>query len=427
MNMSLELTSRDQSILNGDEGQARQFAMDMVVRAARIMSAPHLIDVTFLHVDACHYYGRAHLDFAQYLVDHHARFDIPAWTNTLVVNLEGPDIRPDADRDFKDEAYRLPKLYESLGAKPVWTCAPYQLPGGPGFGDQIIGSESNAVAYYNSVVGARTNKYGDFLEVCAGLVARTPFAGLHTDEGRQGTILLDVSEFSDELKSENLFHHVLGYLVGKLAGSGVPVIKGLLGNTTADQLKAISAAVAASGGVGLFHAIGVTPEAPDQSTAFHGDHPETEIMVTRDMMVNARDELSTINDGPLDMVAVGTPHFSFSEFESLVTLLDGRHIRRGVTFYVTTSRFVRDVAADEGWVASLEASGITVVVDTCTYFMPGVKDCQGRVMTNSGKWAYYAPGMLPVEGVVFGSLRECVESAIIGSVRRDPALWRALR
>ncbi len=421
--MKPDLTTRDAAILNGDEGEAKRFAMEIVVQAAEIMNATNLIDVSFLHIDACHYYGRAHIDFAQYLVDLKARFDIPAWTNTIPVNLEGSDIRADADPTFSREARQLPGLYEAMGAKPVWTCAPYQLLGGPEFGDQIIGSESNAVAYYNSVVGARTNKYGDFFEVCAGLVGRTPYAGLHTNAGRRGTLLLDVSDFSDDLKSENMFHHVLGYLTGKLAGAGVPVIKGLLSDTTKDQLKAISAAVAASGGVGLFHAIGVTPEAPDLETVFQGQSPRQTIKVSSDMLMNARDQLTTVSNGPVAMVAVGTPHFSFSEFQSLTALMDGQLVHDDVTFYVTTSRFVRDMVAQEGWLEMLENAGIDVIVDTCTYFTPAVKNCRGRVMTNSAKWAYYAPGMLPIDGVVFGSLRECVETAIRGAAWRDPDLW----
>lgn len=424
--MSLQLSSRDERILAGDEGEAKQFAMEMVVRAATILNAPCLIDVGFVHIDACHYYGRVHLDFARYLTTRNARFPVPAWTNTLPVNLEGPDIRPDADDVTRDEARQLPALYERMGAKPVWTCAPYQLPGGPVQGDQIIGSESNAVAYYNSVVGARTNKYGDFLEVCAGLVARAPYAGLHTDAARRGTVLVDASGFPDEIKSENLFHHVLGYLTGKIAGSGIPVIRGLPSSTSEDQLKAISAAVAASGSVGLFHAIGVTPEAPDRISAFHGGEPDRIITVSADMMRKALDELSTVSSGTVNMVAVGTPHFSLTEFAALVALLDGRPIHPDVIFYATTSRFVKDMASKEGWIESLEQSGVTVVVDTCTYFMPGVRNCRGRVMTNSAKWAYYAPGMLPVDGVVFGSLRECVETAISGTVWRDTLLWEAL-
>jgi predicted aconitase len=138
-------------------------------------------------------------------------------------------------------------------------------------------------------------------------------------------------------------------------------------------------------------------------------------------LARARDELSVSRDGPLDMVALGTPHFSLAEFESLIALLDGR--RAGVPVLVSTSRFIRDHASTRNWIAGLERAGVTVVVDTCTYFSPAVRGCKGRVMTNAAKWAYYAPGMLGIE-VCFGSLRECVESAVRGEVWRDPGLWK---
>ncbi len=420
---TLDLSERDRALLAGEGGEALGFAMEVVVRAAKIMGAPRLIDAGFAHIDACHYYGRAHLDFAQHLVDRGARFDIPAWANTVPVCLEGPEIRDDADPEMLAEARRLAELYEALGCLPVWTCAPYQLPGGPGFGDQIIASESNAVAYFNSALGARSNKYGDFLDVCAGLVGRVPFAGLHTDEGRRGRIAVDIAGLPEALRGTELFCHVLGHLLGRLAGSAVPVIEGLPPATDADSLKAISAAAAASGGVALFHAVGITPEAPTREAAFQGRAPDTSITVTPDMLIAARDDLSSAAAGPLAMVALGTPHFSETEFARLITLLDGRRIHPDVTLYVSTSRHVAARAREPGWIEALEKAGATVVVDTCTYFAPAVRACRGRVMTNSAKWAYYAPGMLPVE-VAFGSLGDCVASAVAGEVRRDPRLWQ---
>ena len=122
------------------------------------------------------------------------------------------------------------------------------------------------------------------------------------------------------------------------------------------------------------------------------------------------------------MVALGTPHFSLTEFERLVPLVRGRKAKPGLAFYVSTSRYVRDEAARRGWIAELENFGTTVIADTCTYYSPAVRQCRGRIMTNAAKWAYYAPGMLGVE-VSFGSLAECVESAVHGEVRRDPQLW----
>jgi len=418
----LHLTKTDTALLEGEQGEALQFAMQVVVRAARIMGAPRLIDAGFAHIDACHYNGRAHLDFAQFFVDRGERFTIPAWTNTLTVSLIKPDPRAGADPVAQGEARQVAGLYTALGCRPVWTCAPYQLPGGPGLGDHIVVGESNAVAYYNSVVGARTNKYGDFLDVCAGLTGRVPFAGLHTDAGRRAQVCFDISALPASLRKTELFCHVLGHLMGRIAGSRVPVIAGLHSDIHPDSLKAIAAAGAASGGIAMFHAVGITPEAPDLEAATGGGAFET-VVVTAQMMKTARDSLSTAStDGPVSMVALGTPHFSLTEFERAAALINGRKIDAEVELYISTSRFVAELAANKGWVQVLEQAGATILVDTCTYFAPAVRAASGRVMTNSAKWAYYAPGLLPVE-VAFGALEDCIETAVRGRITRHSAAW----
>ena len=419
----LELSERDSALLAGDGGEALAFAMSVVVAAAEIMEAPRLIDASFVHVDACHYYGRAHLDFARFFVERGQRFELPAWTNTVPVSLVQAEVRDGADPKKLAEARDLARLYGEMGCRPVWTCAPYQLPGGPGFGDQIIASESNAVAYYNSVVGARSNKYGDFLDVCAGLVGRVPFAGLHCDEARRGEVLFDLRGLPEPLRRSEIFCHVLGHLMGRMSGAAVAVIQGLPEDTPKDSLKAIAAAGAASGGIAMFHALGITPEAPNLEVVCQGRSPGQSILLTGDMLVAARDSLSSAGSGALAMVALGTPHFSVTEFQRLTELLDGRQVADTLAVYVSTSRHVAAVVAAQGGLEALERAGVQVIVDTCTYFSPAVRAARGRVMTNSAKWAYYAPGMLPVE-VAFGSLEDCVESAVRGEVWRDDALWQ---
>ncbi|MEM7428241.1 MAG: aconitase X catalytic domain-containing protein [Pseudomonadota bacterium] len=421
----LELSDADAGNLSGDNGPVTKFAARMVVRAAELLSASELIDVSFVHIDACHYYGQAHVDFAQMIVDGGVKVAVPSWTNTVPVSVELPDMRPpEKSPEFLKGARDLMTLYEQMGCRPVWTCAPYQLPGGPGLGEQIVGSESNAVTYYNSAVGARTNKYGDFLDVCCALLGRVPNAGLHRTENRRGQILFRLADdVPDALRHQEMLAHVLGHRVGKAAGSGIPVIDGLPSETSLDSLKAISAATAASGGVALFHAVGVTPEAPDQETAFQGREPEREVVLGIEELRAARDELSTARPGALEMVALGTPHFSFTEFARLAELMDGVKVSPGLVMYVSTSRHVRELIAGKGWLDQLERAGVRIVVDTCTYFTPAVRGANGRVMTNSAKWAYYAPGMLPVE-VCFGSLEDCVRSAVAGEVKRDESLWQ---
>jgi predicted aconitase len=415
-----DLTAFDRDTLSGHLGPAMQFAMELVVQAARILKAPHLIPVTYAHIDACFYNGQAHIDFAQFMLDHGAKFPIPAWTNNGVVSATHPQLyKGNPDTEMVEGAQKLMQLYADLGCKPTWTCAPYQIPGGPKFGEHIVVGESNAVSYYNSAVGARTNKYGDYLDVACALVGKAPYAGLHTDEGRQAEIWFDVSSLPEQWRSENIFHHLLGHHIGRIAGRRVPVVTGLLPSTSTDDLKAVSTAVASSGGVELWHGVGITPEAKSLEAVFkRGDIHR----LTREDLITAQAQLSTGRDGPLDMVALGTPHFSATEFRAVVEALDGR--KATIPFTITTSRFVMDYVASKGWDQILQKAGVEVIGDICSYYSPGINGMKGRVMTNSAKWAYYAPGMLPVD-VRFGSLRECVESVIAGQVKRDKTLWAA--
>ena len=418
--MTLALDGLARSRLNGGEGKAMQLATELVVKAAEIMGAERLIPISFVHIDACFYTGRAHVDFARFLLEHGARLSVPTWTNNGVVSLADPSLRPPAeDPETVAGAAELMRAYAALGCRPTWTCAPYQLEGGPRYGDHIAAGESNAVAYYNSVVGARTNKYGAYLDVACALTGLAPDAGLHRDENRQAGLHVGCGGLPEDWRREDIFAHLLGHHVGRIAGRHVPVISGLLPGASPDALKAICSAVASSGGVELWHGVGVTPEAPDLGAVFAGG--ETHRITAVDLR-RAHADLSTARDGPLAAVALGTPHFSLSEFAELARLLDGRGIKPDLTFLVSTSRVVRELAAAKGWIAELEKAGIEVPVDICTYYSPRVRGLRGRVMTNAAKWAYYAPGLLGVE-VAFGSLKECVESAVRGEVWRDPQLW----
>jgi predicted aconitase len=401
--------------------KARAFAEGIVARAAEIMGATELVPISFAHLDACFYAGEAHVEFARFMLDGGAEFAVPTWTNNGLVSLEQPDLRPEAEDPERVRGARtLMKLYENMGAKPVFTCAPYQLPGRPKLGDHIVAGESNAVTFYNSVIGARTNKYGDYLDVACAILGKAPLAGLHTDEGRKARVLFRVRKISEACRREDVFYHLLGHHIGRTAGERVVAIDGLAKDAGEDRLKALSSACAASGGVELWHGIGVTPEAPELDAVFESGKT---LEIGREDLAAARRQLTSARDGPLDMIALGTPHFSVTEFDGLAAALDGRKIKPGLVFYVSTSRFVRGVAGKQ--IAELERAGIQVVTDVCTYYSPAVRGAKGRVMTNAAKWAYYAPGMLGVE-VCFGSLKECAESAVRGEVWRDRALWSGL-
>jgi predicted aconitase len=397
--------------------------MRVIVRLARALDAPALRDVTRAHIDGCLYHGQAGLDFAQRLVALGGRVVVPTTLNVGSLDLLQPQLyRGDAATGHA--ARQLMDAYLALGCRPTWTCAPYQLTDRPAFGEQIAWAESNAIVFANSVLGARTERYGDFLDICAALTGRVPDRGLHQDAGRRGEIVFELADVPERLRHVDVCYPVLGHLIGQATGSAIPVIVGLPATATEDQLKALGAAAASSGSVALFHAVGVTPEAPTLEAALQGQPPERVVPVTRAELLAARDSLSSARDGRLTTVSLGTPHFSLSEFAALRALLAGRRVHPDVDCYVSTGRDIRAELAQRGWLAELEDAGLRVVVDTCTYITPILRRREGVAMTNSAKWAYYAPGNLGV-AVVFGSLRECVESAVTGAIWRDAELWDA--
>src|SRR5262245_21810192 len=200
-----------------------------------------------------------------------------------------------------------------MGTIPLWTCAPYQTEHAPKFGEQIAWGESNAIAFANSVLGARTERYPDYLDIAAAIAGRVPAIGLHLDENRRGQLVLDLKAIPGSIAGRDDFYPVLGTLAGKLAGERVPVLANLDAHPTEDQLKALGAAAASSGSVALFHVVGVTPEAPTLDAALHGRPPDETIEVSLADLKAARRELETATGEELDLVVLGSPHFSFEE------------------------------------------------------------------------------------------------------------------
>ncbi len=419
--MNLQLTGDDVAMLAGEQGEATALAMRIIVRLAELQRATRLLDIEAAHIDSCLYHGRAGLDFAQRLAEAGGQVVVPTTLNVSSLDLLHPE-RYRGDDATRDAARALMDAYTTMGATPSWTCAPYQLPGRPGVGEHIAWGESNAIVFANSVLGARTDRYGDFVDICAALTGRVPDAGLHRDDARLATVVIDVSGLPERMLGSSLLYPVLGHLVGGRVGTGVPAIVGLSPQTSEDDLKALGAAAASSGGVAMFHAVGITPEAPDLVTALGGRGPVGTHRVTIEHVRDARDDLSTFTTGTLDAVSVGTPHLSVREIEALAAAVDGQRFHDGLEFYANTHRFALQEAAERGLVERCETAGVRFVVDTCTYITPILSPTTRTVMTDSAKWAYYAPGNLGVE-VAFGSLRECVASAVAGEVTRDDDLW----
>ncbi|MGB7859558.1 MAG: aconitase X catalytic domain-containing protein [Acidimicrobiia bacterium] len=406
----MNLSERDQAMLNGDLGSGVELAMRLLVEVGTAQGGHDLIDITSAHIDGCLYHGRAGVDFARELADGGSRVAVPTTLNVSSLDLLHPELYRGSAESASASKIQM-DAYVSMGCQPTWTCSPYQLAHRPGLGDQIAWGESNAIVFANSVLGARTERYGDFMDICCALTGRAPNVGLHTTDGRRARMVVDLN-FDDGLLDEELTYPLIGGAIGKWAGNRVVAIVGLDARASEDRLKALGAAAASTGAVAMFHAVGVTPESATLEDATQGINPDRRVAVGASELAEAFDVFNQ-SAGTLGAVTVGTPHFSLSEFLALHEMIG--HRRTKVPFYVNTGREVLTEIVKLGLTDRIEEFGATIVTDTCAYITPIIGDVDGVVMTNSGKAAFYAPGNLGVQ-VAFGSLRDCVESAETGRV-----------
>ena len=419
--MTLVLDVEERAILDGESGPAPRLAMRILCRMASMYGATSLLRITRAHIDGVILTGAAGLEFAEQLADLGGQVSVP--TSLNVMSMDQHRWRDwDQAPDFAGRALRLGQAYVRMGARATFTCAPYQTEHAPSFGEQIAWSESNAVAFANSVIGARTNRYGDYLDICCALVGKVPAAGLHLDEPRLATILLELDPLPAGLADRDDFYPVLGYLMGSLVGGEVAVVSGLTARPTEDQMKALGAAAASSGEVAMFHIAGITPEAPTVADALGHRPPGRTLRISLEDLRTARSALSTATGSRLDVVAFGSPHCSLAECRTLAGLMDGRTAAENVEVFVTTSRAVRDLLARSGELQKLEKFGARVVADTCIVVAPLVNPDAQVLMTNSAKYAHYGPGLLGVDSV-FATTDECVESAVLGRVTRADGPW----
>ena len=421
----MRLSAQDREILAGAQGRARQVALQVVLRMARLQGATELIDVVQAHIDGCIYTGSASLRFAEQLRDWGGTVKVPTTLNAISVDQRRWRALG-IDAAFGEPASALAQAYVDMGAQASFTCAPYLLESAPKAGEQIVWAESNAVVYANSVLGAYTAKYADYLDICIALIGRAPMAGCHLPGNRHADLVLRVPAPAG---ADDAYYPLLGYHLGLLCGSRIPAVCGLeAAHPRLDDLKAFGAAFATSSAAPMFHIVGVTPEAPTLQAALGDKRPDGDSTVTlQDLQASWR-ELDSAPQSRCDLVALGNPHFSVTECEALAQLLRGRIRHPATATVLTLGRAVHEKARASGAMAVLEAFGVTVITDTCWCMLEEpVVPVEARViMTNSGKYAHYAPG-LTGRKVHFGSLADCAEVACTGHAKGTLPAWLQTR
>ncbi|CUX53433.1 conserved hypothetical protein [Agrobacterium deltaense Zutra 3/1] len=407
----LDLGDDDRAMLEGRDGVAVRQAMRITVAMAAQQGASALVDVTQGHIDGCIYASPANLTFAEKMAEMGAKVRVPTTMNAISVD-KAHWRSQGMPEDFGDPAARLADAYVRMGCRPTFTCSPYLLDSAPQAGDMIAWAESNAVIFANTVLGARTAKHPDFLDLCIALTGRAPLAGVYLEENRRPQRIVNVALPQGV---DDAFWPLIGYLAGKAAPDCIPLLRGLSPATPSrDDLKALCAAFGTTSAAPMLHIEGVTPEAGLSPL----ETADTVTVSPSDMAAG----WSLLNEGPeeVQLVAIGSPHASLEECHALAAEFAGRRRHADVAVIVTAGQQVIDAAGQDGTLQSLRDSGVQVLPDLCwcSISEPVFPTKTRALMTNSGKYAHYGPG-LSGRAVRFGSLADCVESALTG---RAPSL-----
>lgn len=412
---TLSLSTVDRQMLDGNGGRAQQIAMEMLCLMATAQGATSLIDVSRAHIDGCILAHDANLDFAEKMQQMGAKTCIPTTINAISVDRENWQSRGVAPI-FGSKASRLADAYVNMGARPTFTCAPYLLDDAPVEGEAIGWSESNAVIYANSVLGARTEKHPDYLDLFIAMTGRAPNTGVYLAQNR-----LPHCEIHVELPAtyDDSLWPMLGWLAGAKSPNGIPVLTGLEATApTPDDLKALCAAFGTTSGAPLLHVRGHTPE---------GDLPlrddATQLKITPSDLAQLWQDFNAAPD-KVDLIAIGSPHASLSECRGFAGFLGDRTCHTKTKTIITVGRSTMEYATKEGIVARLEKAGVQVIPDICwcSITEPVFPTATAVLMTNSGKYSHYANG-LTGRSVRFGSLKNCAETAISGIACTELPAW----
>lgn len=408
------LTEEETRMLNGDKGPAVRKAMEILVALGESFGAARLVPVNNVHMAGSSVLvaEEAGTRFVEDIRKQGGTFITRVTTNPTAVDpTQWKEIGiPESDAVLQT---RLTDAYAGMGANTCNTCIPYLTGNSPRFGEHMAWGESSAVVFANSVCGARTNREGGPSGLASALTGRTPEYGFHLKENRYGKFLVNVEVPLNDMTD----YGTLGYFAGKIAGQDTPVFTGIPTTPTLEELKALSAALAASGAVSMFHAVGVTPEAPTLEEAFGGGQPEKVLVFGQAEKAQAEAALNKERTDHVDWILVGCPNASVQEIREVAEALEGRQVHKDITLWVTTAGAMYAMAERMGYIKTIEDAGGVVVRETCPFLARSrvIAPAKGykTLTTNSAKMAYYAPGQfgLPTH---YGNLQRVMNAAVAG-------------
>lgn len=399
----MQLTDIEKKILAGEEGEAKQIAMEILTNIGEAMEADFFVQVS--SVQAMAHFGSLHIagrDWLEKLACMGGKCCVPTTQDPASIPFKHWQ-EMGYDSEYAENQYRLEAAIMKLGEMPKWSCTPYYQGSVPRAGQNIAWAESSAVSFANSVLGARTNRTPAGLAVCTALTGKMPRYGLYLSENRKATIKINV----EAAGLTSLDYNTIGIITGKIAGAKIPAIYGLPQFTTNDQLKYLGASAASSGQVALYHADGITPEALF-TDVFDGKAPEEEFVITRKDLDDEAERMSAPGEWQPQLAVVGCPHYSSEEVIRLAEIFGDRKVSEGKAFWVFTTAETESLAERMGIKQKLEDAGVRIMAQTCLVISPLVGGYK-KLITDSGKFASYLPSEHNID-IRYAETEKCVEA-----------------
>lgn len=395
----MQLTKQEQSMLDGAEGNAVRKSMEILVALGEIFGAESLIKIGSVQVSGVSYHnlGDAGLEFLDDLAKD-GRVKVLTTLNPAGMDLENwrqLGISP----EFAEKQKLVIDAFERMGILVSCTCTPYLIGNLPVYGEHVAWSESSAVTFANSVIGAKTNREGGPSALAAAFVGKTPCYGLHLDENRVPDIHVKVKAELTKLSDWG----ALGYAIGKKAENKIPYISGVK-TADLDELKSFCASIVTYGAKPLFYIKGITPASGQQVA------PNETVVIEQADIRNAYDNINDqVND--IELVCVGCPHCSINEIAKVAELIEGKKVAESTEFWVATSRTTKQLADKRGYTRIIEAAGGKFACDTCMAVAP-IKGRFKSLATTSAKGCFYSRQNLMKTKM--GSIEQCIEAAMTG-------------
>ena len=403
------LTKEEEKMFEGEYGEATRIAMRLIVKVGEALGAQKLINVNSAQVSGVSYknIGDSGIQFLEDLVRSGGRSKILSTLNPAGMDLKNWTMI-NIPKEFAEKQLKIISLYVKMDILPTCSCIPYLIGNSPSYNEHIAWAESSAVTYANSVLGAKTNREGGPLALASALTGKTAYYGLHLKENRLPTHYI---ELRTELQNSTDYS-ILGYLVGKKIRIGVPLFSNLKIPPKIEDLKALSAGLATSGSISIFHIEDYTTEA-----IINKEHYQSEKDRMEKISIEEKDLKSIFDEYALtsnpDLIYIGCPHASIQEIRKLAHMLRNKKIRKDTDLWIGTAANVKILADRIGYTAIIEKSGGKIITDTCIVVSPlktlGVR----RILTNSAKACYYLMGLEKLE-VGIAKLEDCIDIAVRG-------------